>query len=84
MPLIIAIVITLVVFGVDIGSKYYFDGFLGSEPVPFLPGFIRFIKVHNTGAGYGIFWRQDDIFNTFNYRFDWGIYRLLHYKVCKK
>ncbi len=54
-PLIIAIVITLVVFGVDIGSKYYFDGFLGSEPVPFLPGFIRFIKVHNTGAGYGIF-----------------------------
>ncbi len=54
-PLIIAIVLSLVVFGVDIGTKYYFDGFLGSEPLPFIPGFIRFIKVHNTGAGYGIF-----------------------------
>ncbi len=54
-PLIIAIVLSLAVFGVDIGTKYYFDSFLGSEPVSFLPGFIRFIKVHNTGAGYGIF-----------------------------
>ena len=54
--LILAISIAIIVFALDLTSKYlveYFLSYVGDSAI-FLPGFIGFVVVHNDGAGWNL------------------------------
>ena len=54
--LILAISIAIIVFALDLTSKYLVEYFLPNvgDSANFLPGFIGFVVVHNDGAGWNL------------------------------